>query len=54
MKTKLQKFCKATGVSMLLLTAGLGETENVTALMLWIVATIAMLYIGKSFSFQQK
>lgn len=54
MKSKVRKICQGLGFAMLLFTAGLGETENAAYIFLWLGISIALLYAGKSFSFQQK
>jgi hypothetical protein len=49
----IRKICQAVGFSMLLLTAGV-ETENFAALAVWLIAAFALLFISKSFSFQNQ
>ncbi|WP_307756601.1 hypothetical protein [uncultured Alistipes sp.] len=51
MKQKLKKLYRGVGFFMLLLTAGV-DTENFAALAGWLIAAFALLFIGKSFSFQ--
>lgn len=53
MKTRFQKVCAGAGLTMLLMTAGMGESSPV-ALLIWLVAASALLYKGRAFSFQNK
>lgn len=54
MKKRIQKFCSSVGCIMLLLLAGMGSDSNTIAMFAWIAVAAILLYLGKSFDFQNK
>lgn len=53
MKKRFQKVCAGAGLTMLLMTAGMGESSPMVLIM-WLIAAGALLYKGRAFSFQKK
>lgn len=50
---KIRKICASIGVTMLLMMSCMGESHPL-ALLVWLAVSVAMIYIGRAFDFQNK
>lgn len=50
---KIRNNCAIIGVVMFLLTSCMGESD-IVALLVWLAVSLALLYIGRAFDFQNK
>lgn len=52
MRTTFRKVCAVMG-GVALLTGGGIATDSIPAILVWLVISVALLYAGRAFSFQQ-